>query len=786
MSTVSILQDAASAPVVSRIETIEYPGYTLWGCDSSPVKISGRTLVRAFFAGLDEEKFYVTFKWEDLISPERFHLLIANELLDMAWESAEATVEALELLDDTAWAEAQPFDDTTEAQIKAVELRQEARWTQAWLPADPSKDQIKAVELLEEAAWKLLAEATRESRMKAAGPIAAAIEKCRPPENDPWVRFNAVVANRFWIPPATLGDKQFDAFMELRHNLKKDEPWLEAFMKTNDLWLKALDKLRQRVVQESACVISVEARDIVDEMGLNGPESQEFLEELITEGGKFRNDNNVKRLLEGKNSTANLLNLGQDFEYFRTGAMSKPYIQLLNKNHHEVHSLESAKGVVRLRYLAETLGQGQPKRDDLTAMMDVFGARCSAGESREIHVRVAQTPDAIYIDLGDPTWRAIEIKATGWRIVYDPPVLFRRGAGALPLPAPVSGGDLVKLGEIVNVSPDQLVLAAAWLLGRLNPIPGAAMPHLVLQGGPGSTKTTGASILIRMLDPSLAPLTSMPKNEEDAMIAAQDCGVFGLDNISGFRYSMSDLLCCLSTGASRKVRTLYETSGLTVEAVRRPVLINGIDAGFLRGDLADRSTVLSLPKVTGRRTDGEIESAFVAMHPQLLGAICDAAVTGLRKLPTTVLQNPPRMAAYCTWVSACEESLPWEKGKFLKLYRKYHTETNRTLLENDQVGSAIAEWAKRNLKHPGEIAEWAKRNPKPADEDYAEWTKRNLKHLTGDAEKTVSDWYTELTRLVTPETLPGRARILPRDWPSAPNKLAAHLPRIADLLAARG
>ena len=49
-----------------------------------------------------------------------------------------------------------------------------------------------------------------------------------------------------------------------------------------------------------------------------------------------------------------------------------------------------------------------------------------------MHVRFARSRDAIYLDMCDDQWRAIEVTAEGWRVVEEPPVLFRRGAGARP------------------------------------------------------------------------------------------------------------------------------------------------------------------------------------------------------------------------------------------------------------------------------------------------------------------------------------------------------------------
>jgi hypothetical protein len=46
------------------------------------------------------------------------------------------------------------------------------------------------------------------------------------------------------------------------------------------------------------------------------------------------------------------------------------------------------------------------------------------GHERPVSVRVAGHEGRLYLDLGDPSWRAIEITATGWRVVADPPVRY--------------------------------------------------------------------------------------------------------------------------------------------------------------------------------------------------------------------------------------------------------------------------------------------------------------------------------------------------------------------------
>ena len=70
---------------------------------------------------------------------------------------------------------------------------------------------------------------------------------------------------------------------------------------------------------------------------------------------------------------------------------------------------------------------------------------------RTVHVRVASLDGKIYLDRCDSAWSAIEIDPTGWRIVAEPPVRFRRSSGALELPAPERGGSIDDLKPFLNV-----------------------------------------------------------------------------------------------------------------------------------------------------------------------------------------------------------------------------------------------------------------------------------------------------------------------------------------------
>jgi hypothetical protein len=213
------------------------------------------------------------------------------------------------------------------------------------------------------------------------------------------------------------------------------------------------------------------------------------------------------------------------------------------------------------------------------------------------------------------------------------------------------------------------LLMIGWLVGVF--LPEGAFSHMVLEGEQGSAKSTTARLLQSLLDPSVAALSAPPKDETDATVSALNAGILAYDNLSGCKANISDVFCRFSTGQGYKTRTFYENLGITVAAVKLPLLLNGIDATVMRGDLLELSIILKLPRIRpeNRRTEQSIWADFAALHPGCLGVLLDAVSVGLANLPNTTLTDAPRTADFCTWVTACEKALPWKPGQFLVAYK---------------------------------------------------------------------------------------------------------------------
>ena len=127
---------------------------------------------------------------------------------------------------------------------------------------------------------------------------------------------------------------------------------------------------------------------------------------------------------------------------------------------------------------------------DASNALEAFALR---GDEHRVHVRIATTSDAIYLDLGDPTWRALKITGAGWDLVSDIPVRFRRPKGLLPLPTPRRGGVITALRPFVNAPDDDtfMLLVAdilAILRGR------GPYPIVALFGEQGTAKSTTAKV----------------------------------------------------------------------------------------------------------------------------------------------------------------------------------------------------------------------------------------------------------------------------------------------------
>lgn len=357
-------------------------------------------------------------------------------------------------------------------------------------------------------------------------------------------------------------------------------------------------------------------------------------------------------------------------EFWHTPDDQKPFVSVRVGEHRQHMPVKGQRFRHWLSgaYYRET--RENPKATVLADALNLFAARALFdGPARQVFTRVANLGDRIYLDLCDPTWRAVEVTADGWRLVDQPPVCFRRPAGMRPLPEPARGGDINGLRAFVNAGSDaDFRLMVAYLLGVLRGV--GPYPILAVYGEQGSAKTATCRTLRELVDPNKANHRAEPREARDVMIAASNSHVLVFDNLSRLEPWQSDLLCMVLTGGGFSTRMLYSDDDEMIFEVCKPIAVNGISEVVIRPDLLDRAVALYLPVIppSCRRRDEDVKREFESARPGILGALLDGVATALREQDAVELPELPRMADFAHWVTAAETAFGWPGGTLLADY----------------------------------------------------------------------------------------------------------------------
>ena len=441
-------------------------------------------------------------------------------------------------------------------------------------------------------------------------------------------------------------------------------------------------------------------------------------------------------------------------EFFHTPA-GETYATIPVGGHRETHLVKS-RGFKR--WLVRGYYEQYDRPPGAQALQDALGlleARAQFdGPEREVYVRVAGSGagGAIYVDLANERWEAVEITAAGWRVISDPPVRFRRPRGMLPLPTPTErrdgrdGLDDLLQGFINVADKNALRLIVAWMVQAFRPT--GPYPVLLFQGEQGSAKSTAERLVRAVVDPSTAPLRTTPRNERDLVIAATNSWCVAFDNISALPPWCSDALCRLSTGGGFSARELYTDAEEVLFDATRPIALNGITDVATRPDLLDRALVVPLPPIPEekRRPEAALWRRFEETRPAILAALFDAVSGALGTVESVRLKGMPRMADFAVWATAAEGALGWEAGAFMTAYAGNRAEAAEGALEADPVAVAVRQFM----------------------EGREEWS-----GTAGELWETLSELVGEGIRHT-------------KAWPGAPNALSGRLKRLAPALRGIG
>ncbi|MFJ6750729.1 ATP-binding protein [Streptomyces sp. NPDC091266] len=387
----------------------------------------------------------------------------------------------------------------------------------------------------------------------------------------------------------------------------------------------------------------------------------------------------------------------------------------------------------------------------LKEALDLIEALALSQDVQPTHIRVAPGYEgATWLDLGRDDGQSVRIHPTGWDILTPDPreVCWRRTqlTGELPLPTRnTEGKGIDQLLRLTNFATAQTEsLALAWLIGCLEP--SVPVPAPFLTGPQGAGKSTAGRMLVRIIEGMTGDLRRAPKDEENLITAVAAGWVTALDNLSHLAPDLSDLMCCIVTGAESIKRALFSDGDVVRSRYRRPLLLTGIDVGVIRPDLAERLLTLRLERPRVRRTEAELWAEFEPALPVILGSLLDLTV----KVRATQADIPTdlRMADFAHLCAQLDGATGFQT---LTAYRGSLDELNDDVIEGDLLAQTV-------LKHAAIL--------NPGTETLM----------------TSSEWLHCLTSLYSGDEL----RPLPKGWPTTGKVLSDRLKRLQPTLAARG
>jgi hypothetical protein len=89
-----------------------------------------------------------------------------------------------------------------------------------------------------------------------------------------------------------------------------------------------------------------------------------------------------------------------------------------------------------------------------------------------------------------------------------------------------------------------------------------------------------------------------------------------------------------------------------------------------------------------RRTEEEFNQDFARVAPEILGALLDGVVHGLRNLASVKVAGKPRMADFALWAEACTRAY-WAAGTFLRAYQENVGRAVELMIEASDVAEAV-------------------------------------------------------------------------------------------------
>ncbi|MGA2418191.1 MAG: hypothetical protein ABSF55_03065 [Candidatus Staskawiczbacteria bacterium] len=318
------------------------------------------------------------------------------------------------------------------------------------------------------------------------------------------------------------------------------------------------------------------------------------------------------------------------------------------------------------------------------------------GQESKMHrlsIRITEHENRIWFDLGNA--KAVCIDKTGWKIIENPPILFRQLNHQENQVEPKKSGNILQVLEFLNLKPsenpekisEQQLLFIVSLVSKF--IPGFPHPIDVFHGAQGSGKTTASKIVKELADPSIIKSLALSKDLREFVQTCSHHWFIALDNINSLSNELSDALCRVITGSGFSKRELFSDDSDIIYNFMHCIAINGINLAPQKADLLDRCLILELERIKKFRDEKKFWGKFKETKAELLGAIFDIVVKALGHIDSAPNCEFMRLQDFGQWGCAISLALGYSAEDFLTAFKNNVALQNREALDSSSVAQAI-------------------------------------------------------------------------------------------------
>ena len=313
---------------------------------------------------------------------------------------------------------------------------------------------------------------------------------------------------------------------------------------------------------------------------------------------------------------------------------------------HEIYGLRS-RGFRDWLIDGYLIGRPVPPSDwAIRRILGMLEARARfGGDIPDVFVRVGagvgeMTPNSVYfLDLGDPSGRAIRISARVGASSIGPASTFGARRAIMPLPVPSRDGSIDSLRKYVNLTESRFSPVDHLVDGGA--APGRALSDPGLERLARHRQENAGQDLRLLIDPQVCPAVALPGSTHDLLATAVNGWLLAYDNVSDIPDWLSDALCQLVFGGGFAGRAFFTNDERSVIYAQRPVLLSGIDDFVCRADLQRPRRVPEHPtdpRLAPAR-GGRVLEGISSRLPPYPGGVLNLVAGGLGALPGVHSKN---------------------------------------------------------------------------------------------------------------------------------------------------